>query len=158
TRSLPAPLWGGVGGLRPPFLAAKNADAKHRLCAEAQRRRAGWGWCDDARTSPHNIDPHPQPLPNRSRGYPTSASFKCRTRASAGSVGRGAERVRGDLVRQIERNKREWLTAVSPRTSSTSPARCARPAFRSGRERCWTRLPRLPRRGSARAKISIGPC
>ena len=49
TRSLPSPLWGGSP-------------------AEAQRRRAGWGWCGVARTSPHNYDPHPQPLPTRGRG------------------------------------------------------------------------------------------
>src|SRR5262249_55837341 len=58
-------------------------------------------------------------------------------------------------LRAINRKAR---AAASPRTSSTSPARCARLAFRSARERCWTRLPRLPRRASARAKISIGPC
>src|SRR5262245_51414599 len=38
---LPSPLWGGSP-------------------AEAQRRRAGWGWCGDPLT-----DPHPQPLPTR---------------------------------------------------------------------------------------------
>src|SRR5262249_60082462 len=43
-------------------------------------------------------DPHPQPLPSRSRVYPISASLKCRTRAGPSSVGRGADRVRGALV------------------------------------------------------------
>ena len=31
------PGGGGIGGLRPPFLATKNADAKHRLWSEARR-------------------------------------------------------------------------------------------------------------------------
>ena len=70
TRSLPSPLWGG------------------------RAKRAGWGWCSDASTLAPQMDPHPQPLPSRSRVYPTSANLRCRTRASPGSVGRGADRVR----------------------------------------------------------------
>jgi hypothetical protein len=37
-------------------------------CGEGRREAPGWGWCDDARLSPHNSDPHPQPLPTRGRG------------------------------------------------------------------------------------------
>ena len=40
--------------------------------------------------------------------------------------------------------------AASPKTSSTSRARCARPAFRSGRARCSMRSPRCARPASAR--------
>jgi hypothetical protein len=34
TSSPPSLGGGGIGGPRPPFLATKNADASHRLCAE----------------------------------------------------------------------------------------------------------------------------
>src|SRR5262245_31830605 len=33
----PSPGGGGIGGLRPPSLGTKNADAKHRLWSEARR-------------------------------------------------------------------------------------------------------------------------
>jgi error-prone DNA polymerase len=48
--TLPSPLWGGIGGLRPPL--NNNADARHRLRREASRgggrdeiRRTGGGSC-----------------------------------------------------------------------------------------------------------------
>src|SRR5260221_4674504 len=44
TRSLPSPLWGGSP-------------------AEAQQRRAGWGWCSEARAAPQTTTPTPSPSP-----------------------------------------------------------------------------------------------
>ena len=41
---------------------------------------------------------------------------------------------------------------------STSPARCARPGFRSGRARCSMRLRRCRRPASAPARTSTGRC
>jgi predicted aconitase with swiveling domain len=57
--------------------------------------------------SHHNNDPHPQPLPSQSRVYPISARLKCRTRASPGSVGRGADRVCGNDVPETKTNTLE---------------------------------------------------
>src|SRR5262249_12215130 len=48
--------------------------------------------------------------------------------------------------------------AVSPRPSSTSRGRCARPASRSGPARCSMRSPPCRRRVSAPATTSIGRC
>src|SRR6185295_6060380 len=60
---LPSPLWGGHR--RPPaaVLSAKNADTKQRLCAEAQRRRAGWGSLLKREIRPATPTPTPNPSP-----------------------------------------------------------------------------------------------
>ena len=69
---LPSPLWGGW-----------------------RAKRAGWGSCGDARASPHNNDPHPQPLPTRGRGAhrvrsEIFASSSEQTPAGRGLVGEGS--------------------------------------------------------------------
>jgi hypothetical protein len=58
---VPSPLWGGIGGLSAAVLGAKNADAKHRLRAEAQRRRAGWG--SESEDAPRATTTTPLPTP-----------------------------------------------------------------------------------------------
>jgi ABC-type transporter MlaC component len=55
----PPPGRGSIGGLRPPFLACKNADALHRLCAGAKRQAVGWGSAkrDDRELTPTRLPP-----------------------------------------------------------------------------------------------------
>src|SRR5262249_56440509 len=60
---LPSPLWGGIGGLRPPFLAGEQ----RRCEASAMRRSAakagggGGGGCEGQEVPAHNPTPHPLP-------------------------------------------------------------------------------------------------
>src|SRR5215831_11107288 len=51
---LPSPLWGGIGGLRPPFLAAK----KRRRFASAMAKRRGGGGAVICRWTPTATPPH----------------------------------------------------------------------------------------------------
>src|SRR5262245_36329406 len=51
---LPTPLWGGIGGLRPPFLAAK----KRRRLASAIAKRRGGGGAVICRWTPTPTAPH----------------------------------------------------------------------------------------------------
>src|SRR5262249_41529552 len=64
---VPSPLWGGIGGLRPPFLAAKNADASRRLW-----RSAGVGVVRRSADGP----PPPTP-PHKGEGRAPSARRVC---------------------------------------------------------------------------------
>src|SRR5713101_3282614 len=43
---IPPPARGSIGGLPAAVLSAKNADAKRRLCAGAERQAVGWGSLD----------------------------------------------------------------------------------------------------------------
>src|SRR5262249_21957106 len=162
TRSLPSPLWGGSP-------------------AEAQRRRAGWGWCGVARTSPHNYDPHPKPLPTRGRGHTECAAWSCLERkrlhtkclpsssplpASIRSRGRRAcARSRPSATSGCGRT-----TSAMPMTSLT-PAPGARradcsPACRSSRRSSrsapasiiFSPIPICPTCPSCASSIPISPC
>src|SRR5262249_21804483 len=70
----PPPCGEGIGGLRPPFLAAKNADAS----------RPGWGAISG---SPY--DPHPQSLPHKEEGS-TPNTRRCRAHAKLSEKNRPA--------------------------------------------------------------------
>jgi itaconate CoA-transferase len=85
---LPSPLRGGSA-----------ADA-----SEAQRRRAGWGSCDDARASPHTATPTPNPSP-QGGGEPTESAAAASINHAEGQsayfvwLNRGKESLVLDLAR-----------------------------------------------------------
>ena len=88
-----------------------------RVASEA----SGVGSCGNVRVLPHNNDPHPQPLPSRSRVYPILASPRVPELGQARvRVGRGADRVRGAVVCQDEWNT--LLTRCSPPGGASSRA------------------------------------
>jgi protein ImuB len=58
--ALPSPLWGGTGGLRPPFLAPRTPMQSIGYGA----KRAGWG-SSEAHQQRHSHHPPPQPSPNK---------------------------------------------------------------------------------------------
>src|SRR5262249_38918487 len=75
TAAQPLPACGeSIGGLRPPFLVLKNADAKHRLWRSRAAGEGGLLTCEVTRNAPH-----PTPLP--ASGEREHTDFAARTDA-----------------------------------------------------------------------------
>src|SRR5438477_12955643 len=75
---------GSIGGPWPPSFRAKNADAKHRLCAEGGR--VGIIFFVDGLAS---FDPHPSPPLFKGRGRTTRAAPYAIVPPCGAGLGRG---------------------------------------------------------------------
>src|SRR5436190_21665493 len=97
------------GELASTFPLVGRVGARRQACAAcaslAALRRGGGGAV--MLESVSKMDPHPQPLPSRLRACPFPVNLKVTKPRQAGVwLGRGADRVRRSVVRQIKRNTR----------------------------------------------------